>query len=183
MEWSGAVWCDRFPGSTSIEDLVDPFREGVRNFVEVLEEGEASVHIAATRRPRERAYLMHFCCLVAGYRDQQNVFHQIAPPDVPSMIGVDIDWTCGGDGGVARAAAVAMRQKYEIDYPAALNSNHVEGRAIDMKIRWQGSSITLPDKQGILHLVNSQSDLWPIGKSYGVIKLVTDEPHWSYNGH
>lgn len=178
---AGPAWCDQFPGSASLDDLIEPFRSKAAAFIDALRDAGAAVTVNATYRPPERAYLMHYCCLIAGYRDQEKVFHQISPNDVDPFSGVDIDWSCGGDIGAARAAAVAMCQKYNITYPAALISNHTLRRAIDMIIQFKGS-IRVLDARGIEHSATCQSDLWPVGASYGVIKLPRDLPHWSSDG-
>lgn len=182
MEYAGTAWCDRFPASNRLEDLEPAFGASVRAFTTAIEIAGGRVAIADTFRPAERAYLMHFACLVAGYRDDQKVFHQISPGDVPAMAGVEIDWTCGGDGGAARTAAVAMRKRFDIVYPAALVSNHTRRKAVDMRINFQGV-IHVRTRSGTLVPVERQQDLWPVGKSYGVIKLASDEPHWSVDGH
>ncbi len=182
MKPAGPDWCDAFPGSNSTGDLVEPFRSGVISFIGALRAAGAAVQKNATYRPPERAYLMHWCCLIAGYRGKDNVFHQIAPGDVPAMTGVDIDWTCGGDPGGARSAAIAMRDKFQIVYPAALQSRHTQRRAIDMTITWQGSILVL-SKNGNAMAAAALSDLFPIGATYGVMKLKDDIPHWSDDGH
>lgn len=180
-EVSGAQWCGRHLGSHDLADLVEPFRGGAIAYVEALRAAGASVSISATWRPAERAYLMHYCCLVAGYRDKSGVFHQISPDAVPAFAGVDIDWTHGGDVGGARAAAVAMREAYSIAFPAALVSNHTRRTAIDMTIHWAGT-IHVKDARGVVHAVTTQQDLWPIGASFGVRKLPSDDPHWGSDG-
>lgn len=187
-ESSGPQWCARFPGSALTSDLADPFRERVDTFIAMLRSCGATVVISATYRPPERAFLMHYCCLVAGYRDKAQVFHQIDPKDVPAMDGIDIDWTHGGDLGAARAAAVAMRTGYGIVYPAALVSRHTQRLAIDMSISWKGT-LAAHDAQGRLVEISSQprdqtnAMLAVVGKSFGVIKLASDPPHWSQDGH
>lgn len=181
MTPSGPAWCTLFPTSQSLSDLVDPFRADASEFINALRTAGASVTISATYRPPERAFLMHYCCLVAGYRDAQKIFHQIAPSDVPPFAGIDIDWTCGGDGGAARAAAVAMRQGYDIAFPAALVSRHTQRLAVDMTITFQGV-IQVQSATGSQIPAACQSDLWPIGASYGVHKLPSDPPHWSSDG-
>lgn len=181
-EPAGAPWCARFPTSTSIEDLAQPFRGRVEAFLFALREAGAKVTIAATYRPPQRAYLMHFCCLVEGYRDRQKIHHQIEAADVPPMAGVAIDWTCGGDRDAAIAAAAAMRIGYEIVYPAALISNHTRRLAIDMRIAFKGT-IKVQNPVGQLVSASCQEDLWPIGAGFGVLKLPTDPPHWSVDGH
>lgn len=171
---SGAPWCLQFPTSTSLADLVPPFRSAALAFVQSLRTAGASVSIAATYRPPERAYLMHWSCMIGGGGQD--------PAAVPSMHGVSIDWTHGGNIAAARAAAREMMQGYEIKFPAALVSRHTQGLAIDMSIAFQGS-ISVRDKSGELKNVAAQVDLYSIGASYGVHKLIVDLPHWSSDGH
>ncbi len=172
-EHAGAQWCARFPTSRDLNDLVQPFRANVTRFIAALRDGRAGVHISATYRPRERAYLMHWCCKIAGGQD---------PAAVPAMPGVAIDWTCGGNRVAAKTAARAMMQGYAIAFPAALASRHTQKRAIDMTVSFQGA-ITVRDANGAAKRVAAQTDLYPIGASYGVHKLVSDRPHWSDDGH
>lgn len=182
MRPAGPEWCATFPGSVALGDLVQPFQDGVKGFVGALRTAGASVVISSTWRPSERAYLMHWCCLVAGYRDDDKIFHQVAARDVPAMTGVDIDWTCGGDAGAAIAAAVAMCKTFDIAFPAALVSRHTQRRAIDMTIKWQGS-ILVGTRRGNRLPAAAQTDLVPIGATWGVMKLAKDPPHWSDDGH
>lgn len=189
VEPSGPLWCTRFPGSASTSDLAPGFRPGVDSFIAAMKSAGGTVSIGATYRPPERAYLMHFCCAIAGYRDKAGAFHQISPAAVPPMAGVDIDWTHGGDVGAARAAAVAMKQGFLIAFPAALISRHTERRAIDMTIAWPSSPLAIVDAGGKKTLILSSPrdggnpDLWLVGRTYGVVKLASDPPHWSDDGH
>lgn len=72
-------------------------------------------------------------------------------------------------------------------YAPALSSNHIAGRAIDMTIRWTGT-LQLAGKDGATQSVawmpdvNSNLALQQVGASYGVRKLRSDAPHWSFNG-
>lgn len=188
LEPSGAAWVAQFPTSVSLDDLADPFRTNERAFLAALSAARARVSISATYRPPERAFLMHYCCLVAGYRDKAGAFHQIAPAAVPVMPGVDIDWTHGGDQGAAIAAAVAMRQAYGIAFPAALISRHTQRLAIDKTIAWDGT-LVIADKSGGVHSIaegprsGMNPSLWKIGATFGVHKLASDPPHWSSDGH
>ena len=185
---AGAQWCDLFPTSKTIDDLAEPFRGNVNRFIAELRSHAVLVSVAATYRPPQRAYLMHYCCLVAGYRDKASVFQQMNPIDVPEMPGVDIDWTCGGNVGAARAAAVEMRARYGIVYPAALKSRHTERLAIDMSMAWS-ADFSLRDATGNLVPIvggprnGGNKDLAVVGGTYGVIKLPSDPPHWSNDGH
>ncbi|HEY4294622.1 MAG TPA: hypothetical protein VGM71_16530, partial [Luteibacter sp.] len=174
---SGSHWHPCFPTSTSLDDLISPFRENVKDFVAVLEEGGAKVSVAATLRPPERAYLMHYAHKVAGGFD---------PSDVPLREGVKIDWAHEDSNGnvdlaASRSAAQDMVRIYAIRYPPSLTSRHTEGRAIDMSIsNYVGRSFR--KKNGEAAIIPDQNALAELGDSYGVIKLRTDPPHWSDDG-
>jgi hypothetical protein len=179
-EISGPRWCARFATSTSLDDLLPDFGDRVRAFLSRLRQGGAKVQVAATWRPPERAYLMHWCCMVGASGQDAAA--------VPHMPGVDIDWTHGGDGAAARAAARQMMARYLIRFPAALVSRHTQRRAIDMNISWKGA-LRITDFDGHTHVIDapprtgSNPGLIGVGESFGVIKLVKDPPHWSDDGH
>jgi hypothetical protein len=179
-ELSGPQWCARFPTSVSPDDLLPDFRDRVLAFISAMKDGGASVSIGATYRPPQRAYLMHWCCMVADSGQD--------PTAVPPMKGVDIDWSHGGDVNAARVAARAMKMGYAIRYPAALVSRHTQRRAIDMTIRWKGA-LSIRDFNGRLRNIassprsGSNPDLIKVGATFGVVKLVSDPPHWSDDGH
>lgn len=69
----------------------------------------------------------------------------------------------------------------------ALTSNHIAGQAVDMDITWTGE-IKVKKKDGTAVAVpfqanpNLNTKLRQVGESYGVKKLTSDAPHWSYNG-
>lgn len=185
-ETSGTAWAARFPTSVSTADLVQPFLDNVDEFVGALRAGNATVGIAATLRPPERAYLMHY-----SYR----IGHQgLDPETVPDYPGVDICWTHrdangGLDAAASTAAARAMVNAYGIQFPPALQSRHTQGRAIDMAIAWNGylaiqaaagggQTITTLPRTGAGNVA-----LRGVGAGYGVVKLVVDPPHWSDDGH
>ena len=65
-EPSGPQWCARFPGSASTDELVRDFRDRVLAFLSQVKDGGGKVSIAATYRPPQRAYLMHWCCMVSN---------------------------------------------------------------------------------------------------------------------
>lgn len=110
------------------------------------------------------------------------------PSAVPHMSGVTIDWSHSGDIDEARAAAAAMKKSYDIKFPAALVSRHTQRRAIDMTISWHGA-LTIRDFNGQERVITmpprsgSNQVLVDVGRSFGVIKLMTDPPHWSDDGH
>lgn len=179
-EVSGPQWCKRFATSNSLDDLLPPFADACRAFLSRLSRAGATVSVAATYRPVERAYLMHWCCMV-GNSGQD-------PRGVPPMKGVSIDWTHGGSIVKARAAAQKMMAGYEIKFPAALVSRHTQRRAIDMTIGWKGS-LKITDFNGQSHTISSgvrngsNPQLIIVGRTFGVIKLPSDPPHWSDDGH
>jgi hypothetical protein len=181
---SGAEWVAKFPTSKDVEDLASPFRENVKKFLATLKAAGADVNISATYRPAERAYLMHYAYRIA--REKLN------PSDVPSREGVDIEWVHRKDNGridlvASRNAAEDMVEAYDIVYRPALNSNHTLRLAIDMTISWTGT-LSIENARGNTVDIKStprsgqNGDLWKIGKSYRVLKLESDPPHWSADG-
>jgi hypothetical protein len=108
------------------------------------------------------------------------------------MIGVDIEWN-HGDLAKSKAGALEMVNGFGLAVPPrsinppSLTSNHISGKAVDMTIKWTGT-IKVKKKDGsevsvtYSPNVNTNAVLHSIGESYGVKKLKTDAPHWSYNG-
>jgi hypothetical protein len=191
LEPSGRAWVARFPTSASVADCAQPFRANLTAFLAALGAAGANVNIAATLRPPQRAYLMHWCwCIV-----KQN----LDPRTVPSAPGVAIAWAhVDGQGNydpiASAAAAEDMVEAYGmqgLNVPPALQSNHISGTAVDMAISWQGT-LTIAQRDGtpvqITSLPSSgmNPDLKTVGASYGVLKFVggaSDIPHWSADGH
>jgi hypothetical protein len=176
---SGAAWESHFPTSKSLDDLNPHFREKVSTFIEALKAAGIRVRIAATFRPKERAYLMHYCCKIAN--------GGIRADKVPPMDGVNIEWAHRDAAGkldvqASRAAAREMMQAYVIRYPAALSSRHTQRRAIDMTIIGFKDK-TVKGRDGEDVKICSRDDLHALGRTYGVIKLLSDPPHWSDDGH
>lgn len=71
-------------------------------------------------------------------------------------------------------------------FAPSLNTRHRGGLAIDMDIKWTGT-IWVKKKGGpkvpvIYGPVNANKVLHEIGASYGVKKLLSDDPHWSDDG-
>lgn len=179
-ELSGPQWCARFPGSTSIDDLHPEWRRGVWAFVDALRSGGATVAVPETVRPVERAYLMHWCWMIANLSQ--------APGAVPPLEGVDIDWTHHGDGRAARAAAEAMVNGFGLQDLPSLDSRHITGHALDMHITW-GNRLSLRDNHGSTHYIlteprnGSNPELVKIAASFGLIRQADGRPHWSVDGH
>jgi len=176
---SGRQWCSRFPGSNSLAALVEPFRTNATAFIAMLQANGASVVIAATFRPPERAFLMHYSFEIArGGAD---------PATIPGMSGVDIIWDWG-DYQASIAAAEQMVQGYGIVYEPALNSNHTRGRAIDvtitnlpLQLRFVppgGTQTVTVDVSGSSNGATNPK-LYNVGAQYfHVFKVVSDPPHW-----
>lgn len=179
---SGAKWWHanqaKYPNSAAVGDLASPFRDAAAAFVKALKDTGASVTVSSTRRNRTRAYLMHYCWRVAN--------GSIAPSAVPTVPGCRIQWD-HGDLAKSRRAAKKMVDLFAIAYQPSLTSNHIEGRAIDMTIRWNGT-ISIRDKTGKQHKLaaprtgEDNAQLHAIGATYGVKKLLSDPPHWSDDG-
>jgi len=185
-ELSGPQWVARFPTSTSTVDLVQPFRAAVDRFISAMRVAGARVTISATYRPPERAYLMHYSYGIAR--------EGLDPRNVPARGGVNIRWLHTDAQGrpdlpASRNAASQMVDGYQIAYRPALTSRHTEGRAIDMNISWQGDLVITDANQQQVTITSTprtgagNTDLHAVGATFGVIKLVTDPPHWSDDGH
>jgi len=184
---SGPEWCAEFPTSVSVDDLAEPLRESVKRFIDALQAAGAKVDIAATYRPPERAYLMHYAAMIAKAGQD--------PVAIPAIAGVDIDWVhrdAQGNMDVAatRFAAQQMVTGYGIEYPPALISRHTQRLAIDMDIAWDSDVLRVKDGRGnpvtISVVPKDGAHNWAVhqlGKTYGVIKLLSDPPHWSSDGH
>lgn len=184
MLLSGPLWVQQFPTSSSVDDLAEPFRTKVRAFLAALSDSGATVRIADTLRPPQRVYLMYWSFAIS--KNSQN------PAKVPLMDGVDIQWMHTDSGGnpdptASVSAAAQMVEGYEIVFKPALTSRHTQGLAIDMAISWQGN-LAIRNAAGEPVAISSSprngsnSDLWNVGATYGVIKLATDPPHWSSDG-
>jgi len=181
---SGKEWVSKFPTSTSLGDLKGTFASSANKFIDALKAAGAKVDISATLRPAQRAYLMHWSYLIA---------HGTDPSKVPAMSGVDIEWVYKDKAGkpdtaASKKAAKEMADAYDIAYEPALKSRHTEGAAIDMDISWSGE-LTIATADGKSATIKSsprdggKKELQEVGAGYGVIKLKSDPPHWSSDGH
>lgn len=180
---SGAAWWHanqaKFPNSAKLADLNPPFRDRATKFVNALVAAGARVSVTSTLRHPIRAYLMHYCWTVANGID--------APGAVPPKPGCAIDWD-HGNLAQSRAAAREMVDLFGMAHVAALQGRHIDGHAVDMNVDWSGT-LSIADASGQMHALGAprsgetNSGLHAVGATYGVIKLVTDKPHWSIDGH
>ncbi len=167
----------RYSNSESLNDLTPEFRVNVQRFLDALRLGGATVTISSTRRNKVRAYLMHYCWRISS--------GDIAPANVPTEPGCAIIWD-HGNLKKSIAAAQEMRDLFVLVYQPALRSRHIEGKAVDMAVRWPGT-IKVKDANGVVVSLSKPSNganpgLHKVGRSYGVIKLLSDLPHWSTDG-
>lgn len=175
---SGAHWVAFFPTSASIDALKPPFRDAAAAFVEAMRAGGAKVRISATVRPAERAYLMHWAWKIAK--------EGVAPAGVPARAGVPIRWD-HGTLAKSRQAAREMVRGYGIVFRPSLTSRHTDALAIDMTISWDGTLGIRRKGGGTTRIASaprngSNSQLIAVGAEYGVVKLMSDPPHWSVDG-
>ena len=171
-ELSGRAWVEKFPTGTSTDDLTPAFRDSVNAFIAAVRAAGGSVSIAATYRPPERAYLMHYAWEIAN--------GSIQPDRVPARTGVDIEWDHGNKKKSVNAAK-AMKTAYGMRHIAALESNHTRRTAIDMNITGTNGK-TMLNKSGKKVSIKNEDDLYAVGATYGVHKLRSDPPHWSADG-
>ena len=188
-EKSGTYWVTwanaHAKNSSSIDDLESDFKEKVKAFIKALEDAGATVGVTATKRNEKRAYLFHWSWKIA--------LGKAKPSDAPAKTGVDIQWD-HGDDTKSKEGAQAMVDGFGLAVPPAstdapsLVSNHISGKAIDMDIEWTGKiKVKNKDEKEVEVTfnsdVNANTVLHDIGATYGVKKLKSDAPHWSYNGH
>ena len=170
---SGSEWVNQFPTSTQTSDLLAAFGTAVDRFISSLRAGGATVVVSATLRPPERAYLMHYAYKIA---------HGGLPAaNAPAMAGVDIEWA-HATFAASKIGAKQMVTGYGIVFAPALTSRHSEGRAIDMTITGHIGR-TFNDNADQPVQVNNAAQLKALGATFGVIKLPSDPPHWSDDGH
>ncbi len=181
--YSGADWWHanqaKYPNSNAVGDLAKPFGDHAAAFIQALTDGDATVTISATRRNETRAKLMHYSWVVAK--------GTLAPAQVPLIPGCGIVWD-HGDLAASKQGAQEMVDLFGIAYEPALTSLHIQGRAIDMTIGWT-DTLTIQDQAGQAHYLGAprsgetNTQLHAVGATYGVIKLLSDPPHWSETGH
>lgn len=179
---SGAPWVAKFPTSTSTTDLKDPFKTNFEAFLKAMKEAGITIRITASHRPKQRAYMMHYAWKIAKGK--------ITPAEVPPMPGVDIIW----NHGHAKQGAQDMVDGFGINnlsVPPALNSRHIDGRAIDTVLSWM-KDVKIRKKDGMFKTIigeprnSTHPDLIAVGATYGVIHFKpasADKVHWSDDGH
>lgn len=188
---SGAAWCSEFRGSTGFDsNMAEPFSADAKAFIAALVAAGATVSVASTYRPPNRAFLMHWSWKIVN--------EAADPRTIPTRDGVSIKWDHVDEAGVYSSeksinAAKAMVTGYAIQnlkVAPSLSSRHTEGNAVDMSISWSGSLVvTQKDGKDITIATEPRSgmntDLHKVGAGYGVTKYHggdKDKPHWSNDG-
>ena len=121
--------------------------------------------------------------------DQEALFKEEFADFQKTNPGVEIEWMHTDDQGDpdlagSVAAAKAMILAYGIVHEPARWTRHTEGLAIDMHIQWEGDLAIANKIISSLPRNGAQNtELRAVGASYGVIKLASDPPHWSSDGH
>jgi len=185
---SGVYWVtwanSHAKDSKSVDDLDDLFKTKVNEFIKALEDAGASVEIKNTLRSDKRAYLFHWSWLIG--------LDKAKASEATERADVEIQWD-HGDEEQSKKGAKEMIDGFGLAVPPkstnapALDSRHIEGKAIDMNITWK-DTIKVKKKDGTEVSVkfdddvNANTTLHGVGTSYGVIKLKTDAPHWSTDG-
>lgn len=170
--------------SQKVDDLEPTFRANAKAFIKALTDAGATVDVSTTKRSDKRAYLFHWSWKISQGKCK--------PTDAKKMIGVDIEWD-HGDLAKSKAGALEMVNGFGLAVPPrsinapSLTSNHIAGKGIDMTIKWTGTiKVKKKDNTEVSVSyspnVNINTVLHTIGESYGVRKLKTDAPHWSFNG-
>jgi hypothetical protein len=179
---SGAKWWHanqaQFANSVQVADLHPDFRDKAARFINALRIAGAQVTVGSTRRNPARAYLMHYCWRLAR--------GEISPGAVPYSPACAIGWDHDNDA-LSRKAAAEMETLFALKFEPSLTSRHIEGKAVDMQVRWSGN-ITVKNAAGNRIVLGAPANgadnrtLHDVGASYGVFKLLSDPPHWSSDG-
>lgn len=187
---SGAGWVSKFQGRSDTASMSATFKANTDAFLAALQAAGAHVTVAATFRPPERAYMMHW-----SWKLSKGL---VKAHDIPAKSGVNINWVHKNSSGqpdenLSMLAAKQMVSAFGmsgLNVAPALQSRHTEGNAIDMNISWQGV-LNIRNKSGNIVSITSSpkdgmnTDLHAVGATYGVIKFrggSKDKPHWSTDG-
>ena len=178
LGYGTADWCTDhgFYYSDSLDDLDGDFKESAKKVVNGIRAAGGSVDISVTFRHQVRAAIMNFSVEL----DKDAIQYVLDAYNVD----VDGDWD----------AAYAARQSFGIgNNPAAVNSNHIYGLAIDMCItdlprnfQCGDETITTHGNQGgwaaNAEELDNQLRNYAIGDNFYWFGY-GDSVHWSYNGH
>lgn len=181
---SGLKWFKanqaKYPNSTKVSDLDSSFKSNVTAFNAALKAAGAKIVVSTTKRNKSRAAIMHWAYKLANGK--------VKVAAIPKIAGVTINWDHGDDAKSKKAAKDMIGSSgFNIKYQPSLTSRHIQGKAIDMTITWSGELKIQNKKKEEVTIASSprngqNKDLHKIGATYGVVKLVSDPPHWSTDG-
>ena len=166
--------------SKSVDDLEDLFKTKVNEFIKALEAAGANVDVVNTLRSEKRAYLFHWSWLIG--------LDKAKASEATERADVEIQWD-HGDEEQSKKGAKEMIDGFGLAVPPnstnapALDSRHIEGKAIDMNITWT-DTIKVKNKDGTETSVkfdanvNANTTLHGVGATYGVIKLKRQPILW-----
>jgi hypothetical protein len=186
---SGAYWVSWVntytPTSKEIKALNGSFQTGVIEFKRALETGGATVTVSHTYRSDQAAYLWHWAWKIAKRKCAPK---DATPYALPGRPVPEIQWDHGNLNASVRGAEDMVKGfglSTTSKHAPSLNTRHRKRLAIDMTIRWTGT-IRVKKKDGTFvplnfGPVNANTKLHEVGASYGVKKLLDDDPHWSDN--
>ena len=196
-ELSGPSWAGRFPDSRSVGALSGAFRKDVSVFMTAMRHAGITVRTLSTRRPAERAFLMHYSWLVAK--------RKLSALRVPRFRAskhhkpVSICWVHAGAHGANLRASIAAARKLAAALGVAslrsaplLTSLRTEGLSIAMSTTWKARRITIANAAGHRVTIHStphdglNKTLIAVGATYGVIHFIKAAQAmdvWSVNGH
>jgi hypothetical protein len=164
------------------------FQNKVVEFIKALQAAHSSVKVSVshTYRSDQAAYLWHWAWKIAN--------RKCAPKDatlyaLPGRPVPDIEWDHGNLLASIKAAedmVKGFKLTKNSRFAPSLTTRHRNGFAIDMNIAWTGT-IWVKKKDGTpvkltYGPVNTNKALHEVGASYGVKKLLDDDPHWSEDG-
>jgi hypothetical protein len=170
----------------SVDDLDPLFKLKVRAFLKALQDAGATVTIGTTRRSDKRAYLFHWSWRIAVGNAKASAATAKAGRRHP--LG---SWQRGGqqarrpgDGRRLRPRRPAEEHQSAVarqpPHPRQGDRHDDPCGSGTLKVKKHGGGIVDVSVHG-----ERQPELEAarVGASYGVLKLKTDAPHWSLDGH
>lgn len=183
---SGANWVQiantsGWVNSTDFAALDSSWGPSAQAFVDGLRSAGATVRVTSGLRHPNRAFLMHFAWGVAH--------GQYTPAQANARCqaqGIDINWD-HGNLAASKAAAQALVGAFGLVRQASITSNHIHGKAMDIKISNLPGSINMNGKtyttQRGASNQSAAASVAPIGNDMGVKWFGSgDWVHWSHNG-
>ena len=179
-ELSGPEWCTRFPASDSVDQLMVPFRDKVKRFLDALGAGDAAVSIGATYRPKQ---LARTSCTTRGRSPTARSRHARCRRSRASRSAGSPDRRRirrgrRRDGGGMRHRLRAAAHFTTHARPGDRSGDRVGRGSRDR--RRQGPASRRRHRPARRHEPGAMGG---IGASFGVMKLASDPLHWSSDGH